>query len=413
MATRQQNTAAETRDTGRPAKRYRGVVWVESRLCWFARMDRTHLGQYEREEDAAVAYDRVARHIGLDPSRWNFPLRKLTAASVEEVRRERRAKVKRATSSAYVGVVWDRTNNAWKASLMHEGRTLNLGLYRDEEEAARRYDEVAFTLKGVRAVLNFGVPRGRPKKVSIPRQREPTLNYEGVLRGRNGVLLAIVYEGRRMIYAGRWQTPEEAALARDRALLFLGQGRTKLNFPRKAKEHGPRSPKELRRDALLLRKPVRTTSRYLGVAWNDRDKKWTADVFMDGAAMYLGDFAQERDAAIARDRVWRFFSKDPLRLNFPGLALEPASVEEIRAEVHRVFKESTSSQYRGVSYAKQQRKWDARIQIDGRQHCLGQFDSEEEAAVEYDKAVVRLGAPLERLNFPERRPGASAKRAAS
>ena len=129
-------------------KRSFGVIRVESRSCWMARIEKRYLGQFETEEDAAVAFDRVARHLRIDRSRWNFPERKLEPATVEDIRREQRAKFKKGTSSSYTGVAWDKTRSAWVAIIEHEGRRLNLGLFQVEAEAAQRYDEVAFALKG-------------------------------------------------------------------------------------------------------------------------------------------------------------------------------------------------------------------------------------------------------------------------
>jgi AP2 domain len=39
-----------------------------------------------------------------------------------------------------------------------------------------------------------------------------------------------------------------------------------------------------------------------------------------------------------------------------------------------------SSRYRGVSFCKQTGRWAARVNVDGRQHHLGRFDTEQEAA---------------------------------
>jgi len=45
-----------------------------------------------------------------------------------------------------------------------------------------------------------------------------------------------------------------------------------------------------------------------------------------------------------------------------------------------------SSQYRGVSFQKAKAKWRAGIQVDGKSYNLGEYSTEEEAALAYNKA---------------------------
>ena len=45
--------------------------------------------------------------------------------------------------SKYVGVTWDKRNKKWIAQIRIDGKSKGLGLYHDEKEAARIYDEQA------------------------------------------------------------------------------------------------------------------------------------------------------------------------------------------------------------------------------------------------------------------------------
>jgi hypothetical protein len=59
-----------------------------------------------------------------------------------------------------------------------------------------------------------------------------------------------------------------------------------------------------------------------------------------------------------------------------------------------------ASIFKGVSWAKRNKKWSAYIAPSGKSICIGHFNSEEEAAKAYDReAVLRFGE-FAYLNFP-------------
>jgi len=67
---------------------------------------------------------------------------------------------------------------------------------------------------------------------------------------------------------------------------------------------------------------------------------------------------------------------------------------------NRRKRENTTSRYIGVCFDKQTGKWKARIKTNGREICLGRFDSEIEAALAYDAAARKYHGEFARLNFP-------------
>ena len=73
-----------------------------------------------------------------------------------------------------------------------------------------------------------------------------------------------------------------------------------------------------------------------------------------------------------------------------------------RGENSRNKSPSTRNTSGFLGVHRSQGKWRAQIQIDGRQVCIGRFDSPEEAARERDKAAIRLHGEFAWLNFPEK-----------
>lgn len=61
---------------------------------------------------------------------------------------------------------------------------------------------------------------------------------------------------------------------------------------------------------------------------------------------------------------------------------------------------NSSSEYKGVHWNKQSKKWHAQIMREGKNYYLGLFTSEEDAARAYDAAARRLHGEFGRLNFP-------------
>lgn len=60
---------------------------------------------------------------------------------------------RRGGSSKYLGV--GKFRNKWKAQIGHEKKNIHIGVFENEEDAARAYDEMAKKLAGAFANLNF------------------------------------------------------------------------------------------------------------------------------------------------------------------------------------------------------------------------------------------------------------------
>jgi hypothetical protein len=204
-------------------------------------------------------------------------------------------------------------------------------------------------------------------------------------------------------YIGSFSDEAEAALARDRVVLYEKRDQAILNFPRA--EVSAASLKAMRIRARQLALQAKNgTSKYRGVHRGSPRALWQAAYGSVPKGHALGRWPKERDAALAHDRALLYYAGDVALLNFPQAhkRLEPASAERLRREAHQRYKETTQSRYRGV-YRARSGRWVACIQDNYKTYHLGTFDAEEDAAKAYDKAALDLLGTKATLNFPQHR----------
>src|SRR5206468_12391415 len=93
-----------------------------------------HLGYFDREEDAARAYNTAAvQHFG-EFARINDISPGPAARNIAN------AKKLAGTSSCFKGVSWRQDSHKWRAEITHHGVHYYLGRFDREEDAARAYD---------------------------------------------------------------------------------------------------------------------------------------------------------------------------------------------------------------------------------------------------------------------------------
>ncbi len=338
----------EPRNKNRKTSRFHGVAFTGASYAvkFTLNGERFYVASFQREEDAAVARDRVVLHLGLDVP-LNFPkrARALGPASVRELRHESRAAAKVGASSEYFGVVWNPDRQKYDVRISVPGRRpIWVAQFTNDEKAAIAYDRVALHLLGRSALRNF--PDVRLKPATIEEMRDWPSELSGRPRRGQGAARAAdaqsrthgvafveasnryqasVTVGGKLVSAGRYLHAKDAAVARDRAALYLGLD-VPMNYPILAKRLGAASPEALREWA-----KGGTTSTYRGVIWEPRRQKYSVEVNLGGRKkVWVAHFTSEEHAAIAHDRfVLHFFGKDAPR-NFPGRRLRPASISELR-----------------------------------------------------------------------------------
>ena len=113
-----------------------------------------------------------------------------------------------------------------------------------------------------------------------------------------------------------------------------------------------------------------------------------ASIVLNKECIKLGRYPSANQAAQVYDKAALFFCPPNLKTNQIGN--EPFDELELAELIRNPFPHRTSkrtSNYRGVR--KRGKKWSTCIYIGNKQICLGTFENENDAAMAYNKAVVR------------------------
>jgi phosphotransferase system IIB component len=140
------------------------------------------------------------------------------------------------------------------------------------------------------------------------------------------------------------------------------------------------------------KKRSRGKSGYVGV-FKLPSGKYRASIRIDGKIKNLGSYDTGKQAAKAYDKEAIKLRRPFSKLNYPKKA--PVGY----TPTQQPLQSRNTVGYRGVS--KNGKNFQAQIIIDGKKTCHGTYDTAKEAAIAYDRAVLKANKSTTLLNFPD------------
>ena len=213
--------------------------------------------------------------------------------------------------------------------------------------------------------------------------------YKGVTKTKSGRFQARIRIDGKLQKVGMFDTAKKAARAYDHAVMQAGRPPTKLNYQDKVPMDYKPKMKKLRSD---------NTIGYRGVS--KIGNRFRAAIKINGRNHHIGMFGTTKEAAVAYDLAAIQAKRPRSDLNFPFL--HDGEIEIPKIKKRKLMRCTNTTGFNGVS--KQGKKFRARIRIDGKLKYLGVFTRARDAAMAYDKAIVKYHQPRTKFNFPDGMP---------
>jgi hypothetical protein len=128
-------------------------------------------------------------------------------------------------------------------------------------------------------------------------------------------------------------------------------------------------------------------SKYKGVTFLKQINRWQARIAIEGKHHLIGYYENEEAAAICYARaVFKYkgdMQQKRIIVNLSDVSPQPP----IPKNADRM--KEGASKYTGVSFNNHLNTWQAKIMIEGKHHHIGYYGNEEEAAIDYARALFK------------------------
>jgi len=373
------------------ASKYQGVTFNKTMHKWQAQItidgEQHYIGVYESEEEAAIDYARAAvKYRAGNPRRKAYQKRKQKLIDLTDVPPQPPIKSSRTSrsdsTSKYQGVYFNNASNQWQARITINRETLSIGNYESEEEAAIDYARALFKYKARKFIDLTDVPP-KPPILRSGTIKDGASKYLGVTfhKSLTKWQAKITIDGEQH-GIGVYDNEEEAAIDYARAVFKYDAGNA----------GGERRHKFIDLTDVPPQSPIKSnrsdgSSKYEGVTFNKATNKWRARISVDGKTHDIGRYDNEEEAAIDYARAAYKY-----KAGIAGGEGKQKFIDLTDVPPQSLIKSKrsgSSSKYEGVTFNKATNKWRAQIMIDGKSHSIGYYDNEEEAAIDYARAVFK------------------------
>merc|ERR1712034_165138 len=304
--------------------------------------------------DAAVRVNQLCEEL-------KIPLQNPEISAISNQQNQKKEK-----TSQYKGVYWHRKNRKWYVLIYSKRQKQKYGgMFKHELDAAKRVNQICEELKI--PLQNLGISAISNEQYQ---KEETTSQYKGVYwHKQSGKWYVLIYPNEKnRKYGGMFKDELDAAIRVNQLCEKFGIA---LQNPGVSAISTQQYQKK------------KVTSEYKGVYWHKQTGKWHVHLRLKGReTKHGGSFTNELDAA---KKVNQLCEKLSIPLQNP----------EINAIPNQQYqKKEKTSQYKGVYWHRERKKWCAWLSLkNGKKKYGGNFKDELDAAKRMNQICEELGVP--------------------